>query len=211
MYFWSLVVDVVRVALFGTAHLLAGSLGSAIVAVSVIVRLALLPLVLRVERRRLAMERARLALEPQLASLRARHAADPLRLATETRALYQRHGVELVPRGTVASLLVQAPVISALYAAIRSGVGRGVGFLWIGELARPDALLAWLAATLAGVATLVASGNGSAQRITAFVSAAVTLFIVMRLSAGLALYWVASNIVGVVQSLLVRRVRRETT
>jgi YidC/Oxa1 family membrane protein insertase len=211
MSIWLAVVDVVRAVLFGTAHLLGGSLGGAIVAVSVLVRLALIPLILRVERRRLIMDRARLALEPEVATLRVRFANDPLRLATETRELYSRHGVELVPRGTLTSLLVQAPLGAALYTAISSGLGRGVRFLWIAELARPDALLAWLAATLGGAATLIATGNGSSQRLGAFVSAAITLFVVVRLSAGLSLYWVASNVVGVVQALLVRRMRRVTT
>ena len=208
MSIWMAVIDVVRAVLFGTAHVLGGSLGGAIMAVSAVVRIALVPLMVRVERQRLAMERAKLALEPEVARLRARLAQDPVLLAQETQALYARNGIGMLPRGALTSLLVQAPIGAALYAALGSGFGRGVRFLWIAELTRPDALLAWLAATLAGVGSLVASGNGNAQRIGAFVSAAITLWFVVRLSAGLGLYWVASNIVGVVQSLLVRRIRR---
>jgi len=66
---WSLVVDAVRALVFAVAHLFGNSVGSGILAVSVLVRLALLPLTLRAARR--AMEhQARIgALKPELERL----------------------------------------------------------------------------------------------------------------------------------------------
>ena len=51
MFFWSSFVDLLRVVLFALAHVCGGSLGGGIVMLSLIVRLALLPLTLRVAMR----------------------------------------------------------------------------------------------------------------------------------------------------------------
>src|SRR5689334_22937741 len=131
MFFWSSFLDLIRVVLFSLGHVCGGSLGGGIIMLSLLVRLALLPLTFR-----LALRAAR--------------------------------------------------------------------FLWIGDLSRPDALVASVAAGLAGAAVVAGPSSGS-SKVAAALAAATTFLIAWRLSAGVGLYWVASNVVGVVQSLLVRR------
>src|SRR5687768_2587728 len=204
----SLLADPIRAALFALSHLAGGSLGAAIVLLSLAVRLALLPLTVR-----LALEGYRTrervrALEPELARLRRRFGHDRARLIEETGRLYRRHGIRFVPRGALLSLAVQAPVVPGLLAAIGDGI-RGAGrFLWMADLARPDALLALLAAASAALAALLAPADPGAvtsARVTALVVGVVTLVVVWRVAAGVGLYWAASNAVGVLQSLVVRR------
>jgi YidC/Oxa1 family membrane protein insertase len=207
---WDLLVDTFRTVLVVVAHALGGSLGSAIVAVSLAVRVLLLPLTLRVALRAREMQRRMRALQPELARLRKRHASDPRRVALETQALYRRNGVELVPRGTALLAAVQLPLGGALYRAIASGLGVGQRFAWIADLARPDALLAILAATLAGAAAASGAAGGDANGRWAahagtLASATVALVLVWRLSSGVGLYWAASSFVGVVQGQIVRR------
>jgi YidC/Oxa1 family membrane protein insertase len=149
---WSLVVDGVRALVFAAAHLFGNSVGSGILAVSVLVRLALLPLTLRAARR--AMEhRARIAaLKPELERLKRKFCDDRAGLTEATMALYRERGIGVVPQGTVASTLVQLPVGAALYQAFARGLGPKSSFLWVGDLGRPDAILAGVAASLAGLA-----------------------------------------------------------
>jgi YidC/Oxa1 family membrane protein insertase len=199
---WSLVVDLVRAGVFAMAHVCGNSVGSGILAVSVLVRLALLPVTLRVARRGLEHQRRLAALQPELARLWARHGNDPARLADATARLYRTHGIGPLPRGTVGAALVQIPIGAALYQAV-SGVGPRLGFLWVADLARPDAALAALAALVAAAA--MSLGDPSGNRGAVAISAIVTLFIAWRMTASVALYWVASGSVGAVQALALRR------
>jgi YidC/Oxa1 family membrane protein insertase len=203
MLFWSPFLDLLRAILFALAHFCGGSLGGGIVVLSFIVRLALLPLTYRLALRAQEYHAALRRLKPQLDLLQKRHAADPLRLAQETRALQARNGIGIAPKGTFLGAVVQMPIGAGLYSTIGSIAKRAGRFLWVHDLSRPDALVASVAAGLAGAA-VAAGPSSSGSRVSAVLAAGVTFLLAWRLSAGVGLYWVASNVVSVVQSLLVR-------
>src|SRR6478735_9128556 len=73
---WSLVVDGVRALVFAAAHLFGNSVGSGILAVSVLVRLALLPLTLRATRRAMEHQARVAALKPDLERLKRKFGDD---------------------------------------------------------------------------------------------------------------------------------------
>jgi YidC/Oxa1 family membrane protein insertase len=207
MLLWSPFLDLLRAALFALAHVCGGSLGGGIVVLSLIVRLALLPLTYRLALRTREYHALLQRLAPQLTALRERHAANPLQLAQATRALYAANGIGAAPKGTLLSALVQMPIGAGLYQTIGSIARRTARFLWIHDLSRPDALVASVAAGLAGAA-VAAGPSATGSRASAVLAAGITFLVAWRLSAGVGLYWVASNVVGVVQSLLVRRASR---
>ena len=200
---WSLVVGFVRALVFATAHICGNSVGSGILAVSVLVRLALLPMTLRAARRALAHQARIAELQPALERLRHVHGEDRAALADATMRLYRERGIEVIPRGTLATTLIQLPIGAAMYQAFASGLGPKLGFLWIGDLARPDVVLAATAASLAGLAAGLSATTNSRSAIA--LSATITLIIAWRLSASVALYWIASSGVGAVQALVLRR------
>src|SRR5262249_44155320 len=147
--------ELIRVAVFATAHVCGGSLGAGIVAVSAIVRLALLPITLRAARQAREQQARLAALAPALETLKQRHAKDPARLMRETRALYAANDIQLLHPANIRALLVQAPLLSGLFAAVRGGLGARVRFLWIADLAQPNPLLVALVAFLTGLAILL--------------------------------------------------------
>jgi YidC/Oxa1 family membrane protein insertase len=200
---WSIVVGFVRALVFALAHVCGNSIGSGILAVSVLVRLALVPLTLRAARRAMAHQARIAELAPALERLRRRHGDDRAALAEATMSLYREHGIEIIPRGSLASALIQLPIGAALYQAFSSGLGPRLSFLWIGDLARPDAALALLAASLAGLTAALSATSTSRGAIA--LSAMITLVVAWRLSASIALYWIASSGVGAVQALVLRR------
>ena len=202
---WSFVVDAVRALVFAVAHLFGNSVGSGILAVSVLVRLALLPLTLRAARRAMEHQARIAALTPELERLRQKFGDDRAGLAEATMRLYRDRGIGVLPQGTLVSTLVQLPIGAALYQAFARGLGPKLGFLWVGDLARPDAILAGVAASLAGLAAGLSTT--SSHRSAVAMSATITLIIAWRLSASVALYWIASSGVGAVQSLVLRRGR----
>jgi YidC/Oxa1 family membrane protein insertase len=200
---WSLVVGFVRALVFALAHVCGNSIGSGILAVSVLVRLALVPLTLRAARRVMAHQARIAELAPALERLRRRHGDDRAALTEATMSLYREHGIEIIPRGSLASALIQLPIGAALYQAFSSGLGPRLSFLWIGDLARPDAALALLAASLAGLTAGLSATSTSRGAVA--LSAMITLVVAWRLSASIALYWIASSGVGAVQALVLRR------
>jgi YidC/Oxa1 family membrane protein insertase len=210
MLLWSSFLELLRVLLFAIAHVCGGSLGGGIVALSLIVRIALLPLTLRWALQARAHQRVLDALKPELARLQRRHGKDRAALARAIRELHAANGIGALPRGTLQGTLVQMPIGLALYQTIGSIASRVVRFLWIKDLSRPDALVASVAAGLAGAAVMAGPVTPS-SRASAAVAATVTFLIAWRVSAGVGLYWVASNVVTVVQSLLVRRAEAKAT
>jgi YidC/Oxa1 family membrane protein insertase len=200
---WSLVVDGVRALVFAVVHLFGNTVGSGILAVSVLVRLALLPLTLRAARRVMDHQARIAALKPERERLRQKYGDDRARLAEATLQLYRERGIGVMPQGTLVSTLVQLPVGAALYQAFARGLGPKLGFLWVSDLARPDAILAGVAASLAGLAAGLSTS--SSHRSAVAISATITLIIAWRLSASVALYWIASSGVGAMQALVLRR------
>lgn len=205
MFIWSSVLDLLRLLLFALAHVCGGSIGGAIVVLSLMIRLALLPYTLRLAIRARAHQVALQRLAHAVEILQGRHKHDPVRLATETQALYAANGLGVLPRGAWGGTLVQAIAGGALYRIVSSAARRAVGFLWIPDLSRPDALIASVAAGLAGAATIAAGSGGATSRTSAALAVGLTFLVAWRLSAATGLYWVASNAVGIIQSLLLRR------
>lgn len=208
MLVWSSFLELLRVSLFALAHVCGGSLGGGIVVLSLIVRLALLPLTLRLALRSNEYQAALRRLAPQVDALRARHASDPVRMLRETQKLKASHGIGPAPKGTLLGTLVQMPIGAGVYQTVGSIANRAAKVFWIHDLSRPDALVASIAAGLAGAA-VVAGPSASSARGAATMAAAATFLIAWRLSAGVGLYWVASNVVGVAQSIMLRRLTAE--
>lgn len=207
---WSAYTDLVRAALFAFAHLLGGSVGGAILVMTLLVRLALMPLTLRLARRAHERALAMAKLAPRIELLQKRHAADPAKAYREISALHRRAGVPILDSHGMLGGLAQAPAFLGLYGAISRGFPAGTAFLWIRDLARPSALVAIAGAAVAALVpfTAPATGAASAQKmalVSAVLAASVTLLVLLRASSGLGLYWVASSGMSVLQNAVLRR------
>lgn len=212
---WESVVELVRVAIVSVAQVCGGSLGSAVVLVSVGIRLALLPLTLRIARQARTQQERVAKLRPTIEALQKRYAGDPARLWRETQALYRKHDVRLLTPSGMVTMLVQAPLLGALFSATRRGLGEKIRFLWIAELGRPDAVLAWVVATLTAIvmAGAVASGGdknalNAAAPIMAVVFGLATLALLWSASSAVALSVGGGSVVSGVQNWILARERR---
>ena len=210
---WESLVELVRASIFAGAHVLGGSVGASVVLVSTLVRLALMPLVLRGARHGRAQQAILAKLAPQLEALKKRHRDNPQRLVAETRALYARNGVRLFTWGSISSLAIQLPLLGALFSAVRSGLGERIRFLWIADLSRSDGLLVLLVTSLAGLAaamTPAAPGSPFPARFLIATAIAGTLVFVWSASSAIALSVGAGAATSVLQNWLLRRdARRE--
>ena len=183
--------------------------GLAIVALTVIVRLALVPVVVR--QIRAAREFARHV--PEIRRLQKRHGKDRGQLQRELTAYYREHGIN--PLRALVPALVQIPVVISLYYVMRSDVRNGLfgdsGFLFIPHLAdHPHGrvlvvlIVAYVAAQLAGslIATRTVSGG---HRWLVLTMPFLFATVVPSAPAGLAVYWVTTGMWSLGQQVVVWR------
>jgi membrane protein insertase Oxa1/YidC/SpoIIIJ len=136
---------------------------------------------------------ARLALFPLMLRVSRAAAADPKKMTL----------------GRVAGTLAPAPVLIALYSAVRQCAAVGGRFLWIADISRPDRLLATIVAAIAvGAAALAPVPEGQSRTLMTLLPAVITMIVLWKMAAGVGLYWGLSSAVGAAQVVLTNRGRR---
>ena len=210
---WDGFVDLVRASIVAVAQLCGGSLGGGIVFVSAGVRLALLPVTLRLARRAREQQERVVAIRPELEALQRRHADDPIAFWRESRALQEKHGIRPLTPGTLVAGVVQALLTGGILSAVREGFASKARFLWIADLARRDvALMLGVTALTAWVTVRAPTASGQTTP-TAFVVVAVlgTAIFLWTTSSAAALAFGAGSLVSVLQNwLLAREAKRPT-
>ena len=210
---WAGFVELLRAAIFAAAHVCGGSLGGGILLVSAGVRLALLPLTLRLARRARDQQAKLATLLPELEALQRRYANDPLRVMRETRALQSKHGIRMLTPSGLVGMAIQLPVLGGLFAAVRTGLGARVRFLWVGDLARPDGALLLIATALTAwsiSSTPSTPGQTTTQTPLLVVGVLATAAFLWTASSAVALSAGAGSLVSVLQNWLMSRdVRRD--
>lgn len=98
-------------------HVPGGDVGIAIIILTILIRIVLLPLSLRAAKTQHLMR----GLEPELTKIKERYAKNREQLARETMAVYKNAGVN--PFASILLILVQLPIIIALYLAVYRGGG----------------------------------------------------------------------------------------
>ena len=210
MMIWAEFVDLIHAGLVCVSTALGGSMGWAIAVVSLVVRVVLLPLTLRLAYRGLETQAAMKRLEPELKRVRAKYKKDQRRVLEETARLYRKHGVRLADGRSLLGTIVQLPIFIGLFGAIRRGLGDGGCFLWVKNIAAPDLPLAAICAGVTALSASLAPGLSASQRAPmVLLPALLTLFFLSRLAAGLSVYALAQGLVGLGQAVLVRRRARQ--
>lgn len=203
---WSLFVGYLQAGLFVLAHMYGGNISLAIVTLSFMVRLALLPLTLRIARRSQQQQMRLKQIQPELERLKKRYRHDPEKLSQKTMELYKKRNVQLLDGAGFMGSLLQLPIFAGLFSAIKQGVGSGGNFLWIKDISQPNILLALLIAALTFVSSAMSPNiQQQGRTLSTLLPAILTLFFVWRLSAGLGLYLAASTLVGMLQAAILRR------
>jgi len=182
----------------------------AIVLLTALVRLALLPL----SRRRARAQHAQAGLAPKVLELRQKHRADPQRFQAEFAALYRDAGTN--PLAALTPTLLQAPAFMVLYRVFSAG---GSGSLLSAEvfghpLAAHGLAAGWpllaLIGALAAVATVVArraraAGSPTWTLALPYLTVVPALFV--PLAAGL--YLVTSTAWSAVENVVLGRTQSE--
>ncbi len=200
--------------------------GIAIILATLLIRLVLYPLFHKSAKHQMALQR----LQPKIKKIQELHKDDKQKQTEALMALYKEHGVN--PFLSIILLVVQLPILIALYHIILSGLGSGgVGsglysfvaapatintmFLGILDLKSRSLILVVLAAVsqyfqarLAIYRSPNAGPLSPVERMArqmAFIGPLITLVVFYNLPAGVGLYWLISSIFSIVQQIIVNK------
>ncbi|MFP3897887.1 MAG: YidC/Oxa1 family membrane protein insertase [Dehalococcoidia bacterium] len=226
---WHLIIgNPVLNVLIALSHILGGSFGLAIIALTVIVRLISWPLT----RRQLKSTKALQDMQPKMQDLQKKYGKNQQKLQQEMMKLYKEAGVN--PLGCIWPMLIQLPIWIALYQAIMRALATtpenlldlarrlyswglvseaiplSSSFLWL-DLGQPDPY--WILAIIVGgtmwvqqkmtTAPSVDPRQQSTARMMTLMMPLMFGFLTLMFPSGLALYWAVSNIIGIVTQYFV--------
>jgi YidC/Oxa1 family membrane protein insertase len=220
---WYLIIgDPVLNGLIALSSILFHNFGLAIIALTIIVRLALWPLM----RRQLESTKAMQSMQPKIQELQKKYGKNQQKLQQETMKLYKEAGIN--PMGCLWPMLVQFPIWIALYQAIMKALATtpenllGLAqhlyswevvsqaiplnsqFLWL-NLGQPDHTLI-LAIIVGGTmwvqqkmttAPTVDPRQGSTNSMMLLMMPFMFGLFTLMFPSGLPLFWAASNVIGI--------------
>ena len=188
------------------------SWGASIIGLTIVVRLAILPLTFKGVK---GMQEMQL-LQPEMKKLQERYKDDRQRMNQELMKLYQEHGVN--PLSSCLPLLLQFPFFIALFYLLRSDefkrevtADSEQKFLFIESIIDNATggvlvLLIVIYVSTQLVSTLITSINADKNQRRLFM-ALPFLFVplIINFEAGLLVYWITTNVWTIGQQLLVRK------
>lgn len=220
--------------LVGITNILPGhSVGWAIVIVTIIVRLVLLPSFLHQARSMRKNQDKMKEIQHRIDEIKKKHKNDKAKQGEETMKIYREAGIN--PASGCLPLLVQLPILIALYRVFFLGLTpdsyqflytfvaepSALHFAFFGiDLGAPSLLLGVIAGIFQfiqmkylspqpqsspGANEDAAKMMESMQKNMTYIFPAMTVFIALRLPAALALYWTISTLFGIVQQIIVKR------
>ncbi|GIX43794.1 MAG: hypothetical protein KatS3mg130_0202 [Candidatus Sumerlaea sp.] len=201
--------------------------GVAIIILTIIVRLAVFPLTqhsIRIQAKTMA-EQAKI--KPYLDEINEKYKNDPQEKNRQIWKVYQEHGIS--PFGALRGcvpMLLQLPVFYGLYRVSNDTIDlQGAHFLWIRDLSQPDQLFSFgmalpligthfnLLPILMGLTQMLATKVSMArvkvmdptQKQMMYMMPIIMIVVLYHMPAGLMVYWNASNIWQIFQTILTNR------
>jgi YidC/Oxa1 family membrane protein insertase len=186
---------------------LLGTYGLGIIAVTILIRLALLPLMVKQTRSSKRMQE----LQPELAKLKEKYkskdAVTQQKYQQEMMAMFSERGVN--PMAGCLPVLVQMPVLIGFYHAIsrmNNTPSIDLGAFLIFPLAEPSIILAIVAGLMQFIVLLTGPAMDNPQmKIMMYFMPVMIIGFGIVLPSALTLYWVVGNIISLIQNLVIYR------
>ena len=189
--------------LLNTTDKYVGNFGVSIIIVTILIKIMLLPLTLKQDKSMKEMKK----LQPELEKIKEKYANDKQMLNIKTMELYKEHKVN--PLGGCLPLLLQLPILFALFGVLRSGIiPADSSFLWL-KLTDKDPY--YILPILNGAVSffqqkLMGSADSNPQmKNMMYIFPIMMILISYRMPSGLQLYWLTSSILAVVQQYFIMK------
>ncbi len=222
-YGWLYLISYPMNWLINVFHNWFGNWGWAIVAMTFVVRLIIWPMY---RKSYMSMKRMSL-LQPMMKELKEKYPNDQQKVSMEMMNLYRQYGIS--PFGGCLPMFLQIPIFFAFFYVLQTAAElRGAPFLgWVTDLSQMDTvytlpftILGWepainvlpfiMAASMIAMMKMTPqAGDPTQQKIMKFMPVMFFLFCYTYPSA-LALYWTTTNIISIIQTLIIRRLPQPT-
>jgi YidC/Oxa1 family membrane protein insertase len=199
---WGDILQFVSSVIDYFAHLLWNNYGLALLVVTIIIRLLILPLMVK----QIRFSKMLQQMQPELQKIKEKYQGDPRKQQEETMKLYQQAGVN--PLAGCFPMLLQLPILYALFGAIEGNKGLYEStFLGIFHLGHPDTT--YIIPIIAAITTYLSqrvmmTSTDPQQKMMLVIFPVMILFMATRFPSGLALYWIYGNIFTAVQTYFIR-------
>jgi YidC/Oxa1 family membrane protein insertase len=214
-FFHTYFVEPFIVSIHFLAELFNGNYGLSIILVTLIIRLILLPFMLKQYKNQMDMKEKMDVMKPEMEDIqkRIKEEKDPKKkqeLQQEMMGLYQKHGVNPLNMGCL-PILIQMPILTGFYYAIRGSEEIATHkFLWF-SLGHPDIAITLIAGVIYYFQFKVSQSTMPAaqQQQMKFMGLLSPLMIVIfsfSSPAALPLYWAVGGLFLILQTLLSRKV-----
>lgn len=195
------------------AYFLNGSYGMAIIAMTLLVRVVLMPLMLRQHKSQQVMKQKMTVMQPELNKLKEKYKdktpESQAKMQKEMMELYGQHKFNPLAIGCL-PMLIQLPILTGLYYAIKMTPELAEhSFLWF-QLGAADNILPFLAAVIYYVQFRVSQiGVDPAQQkqmaIMGYISPIMMAVFSFSAPAAVPLYWVVGGIFMILQTMLAKK------
>ncbi|MBP2033993.1 YidC/Oxa1 family membrane protein insertase [Clostridium algifaecis] len=185
------------------------SYGLAIILMTVIIRVIILPLGIKQIKSSLIMNK----IQPEVKKIQDKYKKDPQKAQQEMMKLYKEKGAS--PFSGCLPLLIQWPILVALYYVFNNLTGiNGISFLWITNLGKSDiplSILSGITTFLSGWLIMPSGDNPQASQSKKMNIGMgfMMVFISWRLKSALVLYWVVSNLIQIAQNFVVKMIEEK--
>jgi len=213
-FFFHYFVNPFSIIIHSVANFFNGNYGVAIILVTLVIRLVLMPLMLRQYKNQMAMKEKMDVLKPEMDSIQKKMKAekDPKKkqeIQQEMMGLYKKHGVNPLNMGCL-PLIIQMPILTGFYYAIRGSKEIAQHkFLWF-SLGHPDIVITILAGVIYYFQFKVSQSTMPTQqqqqmKYMGLLSPLMILMFSLKAPAALPLYWVVGGTFLIIQTILSRR------
>lgn len=189
--------------LLNTTDKYVGNFGVSIIIVTILIKIMLLPLTLKQDKSMKEMKK----LQPELEKIKEKYANNKQMLNIKTMELYKEHKVN--PLGGCLPLLLQLPILFALFGVLRNGIiPKDSSFLWL-KLSVPDPF--YVLPVLNGAVSffqqkLMGSADSNPQmKNMMYIFPIMMIMFSLKMPSGLQLYWLTSSILAVVQQYFIMK------
>ena len=179
-----------------------GNFGISIIIVTILIKIALLPLTLKQDKSMKEMKK----LQPKIEKIKKDYAHDKQMLNIKTMELYKEHKVN--PLGGCLPLLIQFPILIALFGVLRNGIiPQDSSFLWL-KLSDKDPY--YILPVLNGAVSffqqkLMGTSDNPQMKNMMYVFPIMMIMFSLKMPSGLQLYWLTSSILAVVQQYFIMK------
>ncbi len=181
-----------------------GNYGWAIILLTILTRIPFIPITNKGQKSMKKLQQ----LQPKIKEIQKKYKKDPKRMQEEMMKLYKKHKVN--PMSGCLPILIQIPVFFALYKVLLIAIElRGAPFmLWIKDLSQKDPY--YILPIVMGITMFLqqkmtpTTTDAQQQKIMKYLPLIFT-FLFLNFPSGLVLYWLVSNILGILQQWLLNR------